>query len=172
MEKEVVLRAFEQGDLKQLHRWLNDPESILMVGRTPMTFVETEQYVQKMRNENALILGIENKEQDLVGWIHLTKLYYEHGRAEIGLLIAPESRGHGYGKYAMENMITLAFNQLRLNKVYLTTRGLNKRALGLYEKLGFTVEGTLRQHSFINGKYYDTLFMGVLADEWKKSRVD
>lgn len=162
----VQLRAFENEDVKHLHRWFNEKESLSMVGRTPITYDETEQYVLNMRKDNAVIMGIENKEKEFVGWIHLTDISPSHGRAEIGLLLAPEYRGRGYGEDAMKNMIEMGFNQLRLNRMYLTTRGINERAIGLYKKLGFKVEGTLRQHAFINGKYYDTIFMGLLFSEW------
>ncbi|WP_413375953.1 GNAT family N-acetyltransferase [Alkalihalobacillus sp. 1P02AB] len=170
MSKNIKLRAFELFDVSALHHWLNDEESISMVGRTPMTKEETENYVLHLRKENALIMAIENQEKELVGWVHLSNVSHGHGRAEIGLLLAPEFRGHGYGKEAMEEMIKMGFHQLRLHKIYLTTRAINERAIGLYKKLGFQVEGTLRQHSFINGTYYDTIFMGLLASEWNQIR--
>ncbi|MEK1832623.1 GNAT family protein [Priestia megaterium] len=42
---------------------------------------------------------------------------------------------------AMEQMIDLGFKQLRLNKIYLTTRGINEQAIELYKKIGFITEG-------------------------------
>ncbi|OIJ14341.1 GNAT family N-acetyltransferase [Anaerobacillus alkalilacustris] len=164
----VKLRAFEHEDIKYLHKWFNNAESISMIGRTPMTFEETEQLVFKMRNAGAVIMGVENNDQELVGWVHFSNMVLEHGRAEIGVLMSPDYRGHGYGKFAMKQMIEMGFNQLRLNKIYLTTRGINERAIALYKKLGFIVEGTLRQHSYINGKYVDTIFMGLLSQDWRK----
>ena len=166
MSKQLKLRAFEEADIDALHRWFNDAETLSMIGRTPMTYEETKQHVLKMRNENTVIMGVENKENHLIGWTHLSNISHEHGRAEIGVLLAPEYRGQGYGKIAMQSMIKLGFNQLRLHKIFLTTRGLNERAIALYKELGFKVEGNLREHSFINGKYYDTIFMGLLANEW------
>ncbi|OIJ19444.1 GNAT family N-acetyltransferase [Anaerobacillus alkalidiazotrophicus] len=167
MTEKVKLRAFEQEDIKHLHKWYNNAESIFMVGRTPMTFEETEQLVFNMRNAGTIIMGIENNDEELVGWIHLSNIVQEHGRAEIGILMSPDYRGHGYGKSAMKQMIEMGFNQLRLNKIYLTTRGINERAIALYKKLGFILEGSLRQHSFIDGKYVDTIFMGLLLQDWR-----
>ncbi|MCU6797755.1 GNAT family N-acetyltransferase [Paenibacillus sp. WQ 127069] len=110
---------------------------------------------------------MENEELHTVGWIFLQNIEYEHGRASIGILIAPESRGKGYAGAAMRKMIDIGFKQLRLNKIYLTTRGINEQAIGLYQKTGFVIEGQLRNHAYSDGRYYDTYIMGILASEWK-----
>ncbi|WP_456318364.1 GNAT family N-acetyltransferase [Priestia megaterium] len=115
-----------------------------------------------------LILGIETNEQVLVGWVFLKDIDYAHGRASIGILLSSEARGQGYGQIAMEQMIDLGFKQLRLNKIYLTTRGLNEQAIALYKKIGFVTEGILRNHAYVEGKYVDTYFMGILASEWNR----
>lgn len=168
MAANIKLRAFEQEDIKDLHKWLNDDEAISMVGHTYMNIEEVIKKVSKMQSNGDSIMVIEDKDKNLVGWIYLTNISFEHGRAEIGLVLSPEHRGHGYGRVAMEEMIKIGFNQLRLNKIYLTTRGINKRAIALYEKVGFVLEGTLRQQSFVNGEYHDNYFMGILAKEWNK----
>ena len=38
-----------------------------------------------------------------------------------------------------------------------------------YEKVGFRVEGRLRQHTFREGRYWDVLFMGLLREDWESS---
>ncbi|MED4729893.1 GNAT family protein [Aneurinibacillus migulanus] len=162
----VTLRAFEEEDIADLHCWLNDADSISLVGRVPMTFEETRKHVEHKRQQGDLVLAIENEDKKAVGWIFLQNIEHEHGRASIGILLAPEYRGCGYGKPAMEKMIDIGFKQLRLHKIYLTTRGINQRAIELYQKIGFVVEGQLRQHAYSEGNYYDTYFMGLLADEW------
>lgn len=164
----VILRSFEQDDIRELHRWLNDADSIQLVGRVPLTYEEAAAHVQEKRENGDLILAIENKEQQLAGWVFLQKIEWEHGRASIGILLAPEHRGKGYGYPAMKQMIEIGFNRLRLNKIYLTTRGINQRAVALYKQLGFEVEGQLRKHAYIDGHYVDTYFMGLLAEEWNK----
>jgi diamine N-acetyltransferase len=164
----VSLRAFETEHSKELHRWFNDADSIAMVGRTPLTYEQTVQHVEKKRKNGDLILAIENRDTQLVGWVFLQNIELEHGRAGIGILIAPEFRGQGYAKSAMGRMLDIGFKQLRLNKIYLTTRGINEQAVGLYKKTGFVIEGQLRNHAYSNGHFYDTYFMGILASEWLK----
>lgn len=169
-EKQINLRSFEREDIKELHRWSNDQVSIVMVGRTPLTYEQVEKHVEKKRQNGDVLFGVENEESKLIGWVFLQDIEHEHGRAGIGILLAPEVRGQGYGKYVMEKAIDIGFNQLRLNKIYLTTRGVNNRAISLYEKIGFVVEGKLRKHAYVDGNYYDTYFMGILKSEWKQKK--
>jgi RimJ/RimL family protein N-acetyltransferase len=165
---DVTLRAFEKSDIPHLHRWMNDPESIVLIGRAPRNLEDVERQVEKQRSSGDLLLAIQNGKSELLGWVFLYKIEQEHGRAEIGILLAPESRGKGVGRLAMNMMLEIAFNQLRLHRVYLTTRGINRRGIALYQKLGFSIEGHLREHAFVQGEFYDTVFMGILSREWKE----
>lgn len=163
----LIIKAFEDKDMESLHAWLNEEESVAMVGRTFITLQEVQNHVQNKRNNDDKMFAFLNSEDELIGWGHLSHIEPFHGRAEIGILLAPNYRGRGYGYHAMSLLIDIGFNKLRLHRIYLTTRGINKNALKLYKKLGFVLEGTLREHGFINGQYHDTYYMGILSHEWK-----
>ena len=38
----------------------------------------------------------------------------------------------------------------------------------MLREMRFKIEGRLRQNFYIDGKYYDTLIMGILKEEWIK----
>src|SRR5262249_7129357 len=54
-----------------------------------------------------------------------------------------------------------------LNRVWLHVYEYNARAIGVYEKVGFRIEGRLRQDTFRDGGYWDTVVMGILHEEWQ-----
>jgi diamine N-acetyltransferase len=165
----ISLRAFEKTDIPSFHSWMNNEESLELIGRVPQSLEQVEKLVEELQKEG-LLLAIQSDTNELLGEVHLCKMEQEHGRAEIGILLAPEARGQGIGKIAMSLMLDIAFDQLRLHRVYLTTRGMNARAQALYQKIAFTVEGRLREHAYVGGKYHDTILMGILASEWKQTR--
>ncbi|RJQ12030.1 MAG: N-acetyltransferase, partial [Dehalococcoidia bacterium] len=43
----------------------------------------------------------------------------------------------------------------------------NTRAIHAYERVGFVVEGRLRQAAYLGGHYYDSLVMGLLREEFE-----
>lgn len=42
----------------------------------------------------------------------------------------------------------------------------NTASIGLHERLGFQLEGRLRDHEFLAGRPYDLVMMGMTADEF------
>ena len=54
--------------------------------------------------------------------------------------------GKGIAKYATEEILNIAFNDLNLNKVYLNVLSSNIRAIKFYEKFGFSFEGEFKEH--------------------------
>jgi RimJ/RimL family protein N-acetyltransferase len=55
-------------------------------------------------------------------------------------------------------------------RVWLEVYEYNKRGLRVYENVGFRVEGRLRQDTFREGRYWDTILMGILREEWQPAQ--
>ncbi len=62
---------------------------------------------------------------------------------------------------------SFAFDDLNLNRVWLSVDADNGRAIACYRKCGFVEEGRLRQDRYRDGQYRDTIVMGVLRDEFE-----
>ena len=78
--------------------------------------------------------------------------------------------GQGHGTEATSLMVRYAFETLNLNRVWLHVYEYNRRGIRAYEKAGFRREGLLRQDTFRDGRYWDTVVMAVLRDEWQAPR--
>lgn len=77
----------------------------------------------------------------------------------IGIMVHKDFQGLGVGTMLMEALLDIADNWLKLVRVELTVFADNKRAIHLYEKLGFEKEGVKRKGSIRSGKYEDELMM-------------
>ncbi len=53
--------------------------------------------------------------------------------------------------------------------VCLTVFSYNENATALYERLGFTREGSYREHLERDGRRYDMYLYGLLRPEWEKN---
>ena len=80
----------------------------------------------------------------------------------IGIAVHDEWQGKGVGTALMAAVVDLADNWLNLTRLELEVYADNPAAIHLYERFGFSYEGTLRQHAFRNGKYVDSNVMGRL----------
>ncbi len=74
----------------------------------------------------------------------------------------------GIGTFAMENILDFAFCKINLHRVALEVFSFNKRAIAVYEKAGFKVEGRLRDAVLDKGKYADIICMSILESEYRQ----
>lgn len=85
---------------------------------------------------------------------------------KLGYSIHPDHWGHGYATEAARAIIGFGFNQLQLHRVSAAIGPENSASLAVAERLGMTLEGTIRDHVFTNGAWRDSILYSVLAHEW------
>ena len=68
--------------------------------------------------------------------------------------------GKGVGKALCAELVDLADNWLNLTRLGLIVFEGNERAVGIYERLGFAHEGTMRRFGFGDGAWMDAHMMG------------
>ena len=173
LEGELVrLRAREPEDLERNLRWINDPEVrlLLLGGPYPISRGEEERWMEASRGSSFghVRLAIDTKEGQHIGNLDLRQASPEHRAANLGIMIGEKDCwGRGYGTDALRTLLRLAFGDMNLNRVWLTTGENNPRAQACYRKCGFREEGRLRQDRYLEGRYQDSIVMGVLREEFQ-----
>lgn len=90
-----------------------------------------------------------------------------HGEAWVGIGIGErEFWSKGYGTDMMKLCIQYVFSELSMERLSLGLHEYNTRALRSYEKCGFRLEGRTRQDLLREGRRTDSLWMGILREEW------
>lgn len=166
------LRELERKDLGCINQWRNDEELIKLLG-APYRFinldVDMKWYESYLVNRgNAVRCAIiESGCDEILGLISLVSIDFINQSAEIHLMIGDkENQGRGIGTFAMNAMLNHAFYNMNLQRVELTVVESNKRAIHLYEKCGFKLEGQKRRARYKQGKFIDMLIYSILKDEY------
>jgi RimJ/RimL family protein N-acetyltransferase len=103
-----------------------------------------------------------------IGTVELDGIVWAHGEAWLGIGLGERRYwGRGYGTDAMRVVLRLAFEELNLHRVTLNVFEYNTRAQRTYARLGFRVEGRVRQALLREGQRWDLIFMGLLRSEWE-----
>ncbi|PGM67479.1 GNAT family N-acetyltransferase [Bacillus cereus] len=89
-------------------------------------------------------------------------------KVEFGVCILKEFWGYGIGKNLLLQSINWA-DENEVKKISLQVLETNKKAIQLYKKVGFEVEGVLKNDKRLSdGNYYNTVVMGRLTDSFHK----
>jgi RimJ/RimL family protein N-acetyltransferase len=84
-------------------------------------------------------------------------------RAEVGYLIAPEQQGLGFASESLLAVTDWGALQFSMHKYIGLCAQENTASRKVLEKVGFILEGTLRQNSCIDGIWSDDCCMGLLT---------
>jgi RimJ/RimL family protein N-acetyltransferase len=171
----VRLREMRLEDAETFVRWLNNPDTAdrLAGGAMPMTIEQEREWIaanagQRIDHCN---FAVETLEGVLIGSCSYHALDWKNRRCLVGWFLGEAAmRGKGYGTDMIETLLRVCFNVLGLRKVRLEVYGFNLEAIRLYERLGFTLEGTFRGERFIRGKWWDELRYGMFRSEWAARR--
>jgi len=167
----IYLRPLEREDAPQCVTWLNDPEVTRNLrAYLPLNLRAEEDFIASLyQNDQEITLGICLRETDqLLGGTGLHRIDHRSRHAAFGILIGEKTAwGKGYGPEATGLLVRYAFETLNLNRVWLHVYEYNQRGLRAYEKAGFKHEGVLRQDHFCEGRYWDTIAMAILREEWQ-----
>ena len=175
-ERDVRIRLLTEEDTDNIIRWRNSPAvKEFFIYRAKLTAEDHMNWIEtKIKMGKVVQFIIEECKTDCpVGSVYLRDIDALHQKAEFGIFIGEESvRGKGYGTQAAELILAYAFEELKLNKVFLRVFANNPRAIASYSKVGFVQEGVFRDDVWIDGKPYDMVYMGILKSEWKENQCD
>ena len=132
-------------------------------GEFELTEAEEENVLRKYReSDNQLyILG-------LIDNTIVAALSFSVGRrprvrhsGEFSMSVRKQYWGLGIGSLMLDTLIDWARGTRTVKKINLRVRTDNQRAIALYKRKGFVIEGTIRREIFLDGEYFDHHWMGL-----------
>lgn len=172
--KKIYLRSVEKRDVNIFYNYSTDKEIRKFDGGN-MIFPSIEyvmQHFDEIMNVSRKTLSIINEKSVLVGYLTYKEFEDTANVYTIGITIGSQFWGRGYGQDAIMVLLDYLFMYRGAQRVELEVVDYNLRAIRCYEKCGFITEGKKRSRYFSQGKYHDTLLMGILRDEFDKLRLE
>lgn len=164
--KKIVFRPEQPGDTEMLWKMFSTLSKESVSNLLPLfTRERVESWTCNIDyNEALAIVAIvdEENEQRIIGSASLKFNPQEalKHKAELGLSVHDDYQNMGIGTALLNHLIDVA-RLKKLSKVWLHVSTDNNRAIHLYKKAGFTIEGKLCKESRINGKYRDEYTMAL-----------
>ncbi|MBO8173229.1 MAG: GNAT family N-acetyltransferase [Bacillaceae bacterium] len=161
--KQVTLRPARIEDapsiIRRMGKVVREGEYLEEEEQTMADVREEERKIEKMRKKGSMYT-VAVVDEEIVAAAELKRgaLRMNRHTAEFRIWVGPLFRGMGIGKHLMIYTIDWA-KKNGLKKISLDVFANNERAIDLYKRYGFVVEGRRRDHFFINGRYVDEIFM-------------
>jgi RimJ/RimL family protein N-acetyltransferase len=154
-------------------KWNQDTEQHRFADDTPAQ-LWSEKKLKEMiekhaeKNPQSFRFSIRTLAEDiLIGDVGLWVSSWTHSEAWLGISIGDRNYwSKGYGTDAMRLIVQYGFIELNLRRISLGLHAYNERALKTYEKVGFQYEGRMRGEGLRDGVRFDSLWMGILREEW------
>jgi Acetyltransferases, including N-acetylases of ribosomal proteins len=117
------------NDIENVARFIGDR-------REPLSEKDEIDYIKdKMDNDATMFSMLEKDTSEFIGNIEFFNRTFD--AAEWGIVITTKMQNKGYGKEALMRSVEYGFNELGLNRIFLSVYADNPRAVHVYEKCGF-----------------------------------
>jgi RimJ/RimL family protein N-acetyltransferase len=166
----IRLRPVTLSDVDAILGWINDPEITRNFAGFQQNVTREDElaFLTRMRASQTDRLYAITREDDVaIGTAGIHNIYAPAGNARLGLMLG-RHRGHGLGRAALTELVGRAFHELHLHKVWIIHFADNARMSHLCARLGFQVEGLLRDEYFHRGRHWDMVRQSLLAHEFPR----
>lgn len=175
--KRVYLEPFASTHLYDpaYYGWLRDIDVVRYIGREELLqgipFEEAESYVKQLWNdEYCHFLAVRHMETDQ--FIGTAKVNFisaqgrKHGIADMGIMLGERSFwGQGLAKDILQAISIFAFDQLHARKLSAGGYSLNEAVVKAFLRIGYKIDGSLRQQLAVGDGYCDHVLMSCFEDE-------
>jgi hypothetical protein len=177
----VTLRALERGDLPQLLEWRNAPElRRFFRERHELTMEDQLAWFERVSSHGSgaretVMMAIERRgTRELVGTCGLCYIDWISRNAELSVYIGAELAyvDEILASDACRVLADHAFDDLAIRRLWTEVYSFDTAKTHLLETLGFTREGTLREHRYQSSAYHDSLLFGLLRGDRPQSPAD
>lgn len=155
----VRLRPMTADDLPVIEQWWEEPEANLLDGGDhdgPSLQFRSIFRQRVLSGQETHWFLVESHAQGPVGYV-LYRTYADEPRAaEVAVRLTRKQWGRGFGSEAFQLFVRHLFQNLAVDRIWLTVYLFNPRAIRLYERIGFRDEET-----FVDEKGLEMLKMGI-----------
>ena len=167
--EKVCLGPVLNGDAPILFNWANSLDLVRCNGPyRPTDQTKFNQWFAGIGHDATRVVFAIRRQGDLrlLGFVQITDIQPAPRSADIGVLIGdPSDRGQGFGQESMILALGFCWRDLNLRRVSLSVVGDNPRAIHVYGKAGFQLEGVRRGAAYLDGRFHDVTLMAILRSD-------
>ena len=165
------IRAIKESDSEQfllLGKSLDQETQFMMLepDERITTIEEQRQRIKNVLSQSNQIIFVAEHENQLIGFLGAYGGNFQRNRHSVYIVIGilQAYTGQGIGKQFFKMVDEWATNH-NIHRLELTVMAHNERAVRLYKKMGYKIEGVKQDSLWVNGKYIDEYYMAKIVGQ-------
>ena len=157
-----IFFALTNKNREELRRWLPWVDVTL-------TSDDIRKFLMRCQEQFAVKEAVEfgiKYDGEWVGSVGFHTVKQAHEWAEIGYWLDADYQGKGVMTESVKALMKYGFEELQLNRIQIRCDSLNIKSKAVPERLGYTLEGVVREDHKHEGTFSDGLIYGILKREW------
>lgn len=164
----LSIRPVEASDLMFLKKLRTDKQTWFYLTSIGMLTDEDQlDWYNSMRSDLKREYFVIVQDSTSVGVVRFDEINHLNKSIRVGADIVPHMRGKGLGTSTYRLILKYCFDYINMNRVWLLVLDYNKIGLHLYQKVGFIIEGRMREAVYRDGNYHDQVVMSILRNEYR-----
>ncbi len=167
----MIIRDLCKKDAGFMLEWLLDSNinQFFQFDSSDVTIEDAEKFIENANTcETTRHFAVADDNDEYLGTISLKNINMTNRNAEIAISFRSKAHGTGITAEAFRKVITNAFENYGLIKIYLNVLSNNGRAISFYEKNGFVYEGEFKNHVCIKNHFYSLKWFAVFKEGWNE----
>lgn len=169
----LLLRPIQGDDAAALFTVRSDPRVTEQYGQGPDRSVEdTARWIRNVLDgfskQESMAWALALDDDTVIGECCLWNFGQGHQCAELGYELHSDHWRRGLMTEAVSAILAYGFNEMGLHRIEANPLASNTASQRLLLRLGFNLEGTLRERIPFRGGFEDQLYYGLLRDEWMR----
>ncbi|WP_338407511.1 GNAT family N-acetyltransferase [uncultured Flavobacterium sp.] len=166
----LILRRIVKEDVNEIFELRSNEQTMKYIPRpllkTTEDALEHIAMIDKIiENSEGINWAITLKNSPkLIGMIGHYRIKPEHFRAEIGYMLLPEHHGKGIITEAINEVVSFGFKVMKLHSIEAVVDPENFASAKVLQKNGFVKEAHLKENSFFEGRFLDTVIYSILIN--------
>lgn len=169
--KYVGLRALEKEDLPQLMEWRNNPNMRKFFRETDeINSFNQEKWFESVVAKNSIhkmFAIVKSDTNELMGACGLCYIDWVNRSADFSIYLGYENLyiDEKLAIEAAQLMRDYGFDILNLHRLWAEIYSIDDPKKDFFDTLSFTLDGTLRETYWYEGKWHDSLFYSLLSTD-------
>lgn len=178
IDEELSLKLAEEKDAERLFKITDNSRAYLREWLPWLDFTkkveDSRDFIKGTRQgyaENKSMTTLILYKGEIVGVAGYNTLDWTNKVVTIGYWLDKDYQGNGIMTRVAEALTDHAITELGMNRVDIRAAVENVKSRSIPERLGFTLEGKIRQAEWLYDHHVDHAVYGMLAEDWEKRKA-